>query len=393
MISRRVSKVFQQFLEQFPAIILTGARQTGKTTLTRELLRHSHNYVLLEDLDTRELAVQDPRSFLERYEAPLIIDEFQYAPQLVNYLQGKIDQKRNQTGQYILTGSQNFLMMEQVSQSLAGRAGILSLYPLSSNELPLSKQESFYMEKGLMKLMKRGFYPELWQKKEAQSQYWHTSYVRTFLERDIRNLAQVGDLFIFEKFLKLCAARTGQILNFSDLARDAGISVPTAQRWISILQESYIIHFISPFYQNLSSRVRKAPKLYFLDTGLAIHLMGFRDENTLVHAPQLGALFETLTISDFVKRAASKGEVPEHYYLHTKTRGEIDLMVRSGTKWDLIEIKYLRTIQENSLRQLHKMAQWLGEEKVHQSYLLACVKESFQKNGIHIHPWNQFLGK
>jgi predicted AAA+ superfamily ATPase len=260
-------------LKTFSAVLVLGARQVGKTTLLKHLLAKSHKYVLLEDPDIREIAINDPRAFLKRYPPPVIIDEFQHAPQLVNYLQGIIDEHRNLKGQYVLTGSQNFQMMEQITQSLAGRIGIFTLYGLSSSELP--GKRSLTDKKTISEIILRGSYPELWQHNEIKTRDWMASYVQTFLERDLRLLAQVGDLMSFEKFLKVTAARTAQVVNLSDLAADCGVSAPTVQKWLSVLERAYIIRLVPPYLNSLTSRVRKANKLYFLDTGLVSYLMGY----------------------------------------------------------------------------------------------------------------------
>ncbi|MBI1871682.1 MAG: ATP-binding protein [Chlamydiae bacterium] len=379
--------ILEEYLRSFPAVVLTGARQVGKTTLLKSLLSKSHRYVLLEDPDVRGQAQDDPRSFLSHYPPPVIFDEFQYVPHLTSYLQGLIDQDRQKTGQFVLTGSQNFLMMEQVSQSLAGRVGLLSLYGLEREELPLPKGP-LHEERDIAQILYRGTFPELWMKRDLKPSHWFGSYLRTYLERDVRNLTQVGNLLSFERFIRLCAIRTGQILNLSELARDCGISQPTAQRWLSILIQTYQVHLIEPFYENLSSRIRKSPKIYFMDTGLASYLMGFRNASLIPHSPQLGALFETLVITNFIKFHAAEGEVPEHYYIQAKTGLEVDLMLRRGTSWALYEIKYRRTLGSQDLKQLLDAKEIL-KKKVVGLYRLSPVSESFVQKEVTLHPWDQ----
>lgn len=358
----------------------------GKTTLLRSHLQPEYRYVLLEDPDTRQLAIEDPRTFLARYPAPLVIDEFQYAPELTSYLQGLVDERRSQPGQYVLTGSQNFEMMAKVTQSLAGRAGILSLYGLSTRELGFTDAQ--LSEEGtIARLILRGSYPELWANPKADAGAWFGSYLRTYLERDVRGLAQVGDLAAFERFVRLCAIRTGQILNISDLARDAGVSPPTAKHWLSLLIQTYQVHLVEPFYENLSSRVRKAPKLYFVDVGLAAYMMGFRFAESLVAAPQWGALFETLVLGEFLRATSASGEVPEHYYLHARASFELDLMVQDEGKWRLIEIKYGRTIAPDRFRQLQKGAKSLGPDRVRTATLLAPIPEPIEHQDARAIPW------
>jgi predicted AAA+ superfamily ATPase len=340
MIKRMIFPSFQRYLTSFPVVLVTGSRQVGKTTLVRDL-PSTYRYVLLEDPDSRNLALTDPRRFLEAHPPPIIFDEFQNVPELTGFLQGLIDENRAKKGQYVLTGSQNFLMMEQVNQSLAGRIGILTMYGLSSKELPAPALDTD--DETLGKLLLRGTYPELWSNEKLQERDWYGSYVQSYIERDVRKLANVGDLLAFERFVRLCAARTGQVLNFSDLASDTGISVPTAQRWLSILQATFLVRLVQPFFENITSRVRKAPKLYFMDTGLAGYLMGFRDARTMLSSPQYGPLFETLVYSDFIKKTSAEGEIPEHYYLQTKTKVGADLLIRKNQKWIVAEIKGSKT--------------------------------------------------
>jgi uncharacterized protein len=227
MIRRDFSSAMSSYMRSFSAVLVLGARQVGKTTFIRQALAKTHAYVLLEDPDVRELAINDPRSFFKKFPPPLIIDEFQYAPQLISYLQGLIDENRKMKGHFVLTGSQNFQMMEQVTQSLAGRIGVLTLYGLSSHEI---KKEKIYDSASISECILRGSYPELWGQPQIKTREWMSSYFQTFLERDLRQLAQVGVLATLERFLKVSAARTAQVLNISDLAHDCGISPPTARK-------------------------------------------------------------------------------------------------------------------------------------------------------------------
>ena len=389
MINRDFSAVLDTYLKSFSAVLVLGARQVGKTTLLREHLKKSHNYVLLEDPDYRELAINDPRSFLKQFPPPLIIDEFQHAPQLVNYLQGLIDENRELKGQFILTGSQNFQMMEQITQSLAGRIGVLTLYGLSS--LEIVSTNILNTNESIAKLILRGTYPELWKNPELKTRDWMSSYVFTFLERDLRQLAQVGDLSSFERFLKVTAARTGQVLNISELAKDCGISPPTSQKWLSILERAYIIRLVQPFYNNLTSRVRKASKIYFLDTGLASFLMGYRDETALLQSPHIGPLFETLVYSDFIKRTANTGEIPDHFYLQTKSKVGVDFIVSKNQIIDLYEIKFSNTFQNRLAEQLLLTAPTL--KGIGTLNLLMPTEKNYEtkiKNfSVRIKNWNQ----
>jgi predicted AAA+ superfamily ATPase len=386
MYTRMILPVLKRYLQTFPAVVLSGARQVGKTTLLRSALAKTHSYVLLEDPDVRARATRDPRGFLQQYKGPVIFDEFQYAPELLNYLQGIIDKERQKKGQFILTGSQSFEMMAQVTQSLAGRAGMLTLYGLCSSECP-PMYESWKLAE-LAKAVFRGCYPELWAERNIFPTDWFGSYLRTYIERDLRNLTQIGDLAVFERFVRLCAIRTGQLLNVSELGRDVGISHSTAGRWLSVLERAYLVHLVQPFHVNLSSRIKKSPKLYFLDTGLASYLMGFKTPSAMLGAPQWGALFETWVIAEWIKRNAALGTLPEHCFLESKTGVGVDLMVHTMQKWDLFEIKSNLTITEHSLLQIKKTAALLGDSTGNKT-LVAPVSEKSTFHGIQIIPWQK----
>ncbi|MEK7544890.1 MAG: ATP-binding protein [Patescibacteria group bacterium] len=344
MYQRFTEKLFLKSVKTFPVVILTGARQTGKSTLCKMLLEKTHQYVSLEDPDIRRQALEDPRTFLENFPAPVIFDEIQYAPQLPSYIQGIVDAHRTRYGQYILTGSQNFLMMQHVSQSLAGRAAVLTLYPCSIREVDGKKKLSHAQTDDIADWILRGGYPELRSRPELDRNIWCASYIRLYLERDIRQILNVTDLTLFERFLRLVAIRTGQILNMSDLARDTGISVPTVRRWLSILQASYQVYLLEPFHINLSKRLVKAPKIYFADTALASYLMGIHDPAVLNQGLFLGPLFETAVVLEHLKWASFSGEHPAFSYFRTNDGLEVDLFIETGGKIHAREIKTSRTL-------------------------------------------------
>lgn len=358
MKTRILAKTILRAIKSFPAIVVTGPRQSGKTTLLKMLFTRTHHFVTLEDPDVRMRAKEDPLAFLEENRPPIIIDEIQYAPELLSYIKTRIDQNR-QPGQWLFTGSQNFTLMLGVSQSLAGRAAVLSLLPFSFMErnnagekakdnLALFKDLSLKQvctnKSSLSELILRGSYPEIASKKSIDRQLWCGSYISTYLERDVRNLSQVGDLSQFERFLKLCAIRTGQLLNLSEIAKEIGMSVPTVKRWISILETGYQIYLLYPYYRNLGKRLVKSPKLYFNDTGLASYLLGLHNAETLLNSPNFGNLFETLIVTDFLKRFLYFGQMPSMYYLRTQDGLEIDLVIELGQKMHLLEIKSAMTI-------------------------------------------------
>lgn len=390
MIKRNITDTLNRYLNTFPVVLITGARQTGKTTLVQSLLESSHKYILLENPEVRSLAISDPNRFLENNSFPAIFDEFQLAPELTSYLQGIVDENRDKKGIFVLTGSQSFSMMEQVTQSLAGRVGILDLYGLASTELP--EDQTVSLDNNLGNLMLRGTYPELWKDKNILPRDWFSSYFQTYLERDVRRLANVGDISSFERFLKICASRTGQVLNKTSIASDSGVSTTTAKRWLSILEQSYIIKLVQPYYKNLSSRVRKNPKLYFLDTGLASYLMGFKHAEILMNSPQYGALFETLVYSNFIKKNSSLGYIPEHYYLETKSRIGVDFLIQNENKFDLFEIKGAKTFNSSLCEQLIKTKNELKNSAGKCNLVLASdrkTKTSVKNVEINLLSWHQ----
>ncbi|MFH1414731.1 MAG: ATP-binding protein [Elusimicrobiota bacterium] len=371
---RILSKAIYRAVKTFPAVVLTGPRQSGKTTLFKKLFSGTHTFITLEDPDIRVRAKDDPLGFLNQYKLPIVIDEIQYAPELLSYIKTKIDRNRK-PGQWFLTGSQNFGLMQNVSQSLAGRAAILSLLPLSLSELSdntsaaagisgwlnaFNRRANIKNNCTLDAFMLRGFYPEISLNKKVDRQLWCSSYITTYLERDIRNLSNIGDLNQFERFLISCATRTGQILNLSEIARDIGISVPTAKKWLSMLETGYQIFLLYPYYTNIGKRIVKSPKIYFNDPALCTYLLGLHDKKTITQGPSFGNLFETVIICDFLKRFLNFGEKPAMYYLKTRDNLEIDLVIERDGKIHIFEIKSSMTITPKHASSLIRLKKELG---------------------------------
>lgn len=356
---RTLTKTINKAIKTFPIIVVTGPRQSGKTTLLKNLFSQTHTYVNLENLDIRNRAKEDPNTFFEQFKPPLVIDEIQYVPELLSYIKTKVDNNRKPC-QWLLTGSQNFVLTEGVSQSLAGRAAILTLLPFSTAErfdfgektLPINdlinsvKPQSINKSK-LPEIIFRGFYPEIASNNQIDQNLWTGSYITTYLERDIRNLSAIGDLADFEKFLRLCAIRTGQILNLSEIAKEVGVSLPTANRWLNLLQTGYQVFLLEPYYKNLGKRIIKRPKIYFNDTALVCNLLGIKDKETLVNSPSFPQIFETFIVIDFWKRFTSFGQNASIYYLRTRDGLEVDLVIEQNQKLDLFEIKSSATINSN----------------------------------------------
>lgn len=343
MIIRKAASYIQSISKHFPVIFLTGPRQSGKTTLVKELFKELP-YILLELPDQQRLAAEDPRSFLSRYPTGAILDEVQNVPELFSYLQGIVDENRKV--KFILTGSQNFLLNEKISQSLAGRAGVATLLPLTLVEL-----KEKILSSGLEDWIVRGFYPELYNQ-DMPPGLFYPSYVQTYLERDVRSLKNVGNLAQFNLFLKLCAGRVGQILNVSAVATEAGISVNTAKAWLSVLEASYIIYRLPPHYKNFNKRLVKSPKLYFIDTGLACHLLGITNPAQVQTHYALGALFENFVIMECYKQRLNQGKRDGLYFWKDNKGIEVDLLIEEGTNLKAYEIKAGRTANHEYFKNL-----------------------------------------
>lgn len=344
MIKRILETKLLSYFKQYPVITLTGPRQSGKTTVCKKLFTHL-SYFSLEDMETRNYAKNDPRGFLKDCsQKGAIIDEIQRVPELTSYIQGVVDET-NESGQFIITGSQNFQVINTVNQSLAGRTALATLLPFSYSELYGTKITS------IEDILYAGFYPRIYDKKLNPSEAL-SFYTNTYLERDIRSLINVKELSSFETFLKLCAGRTGQILNISNLANDCGVSHNTAKSWLSILEASYIIFFLRPHYKNFSKRLIKSPKLYFIDTGLAAYLMDIKDSTHLAQHPLRGPLFETFVVTEILKARFNAGKTGNLYYFRDNVGNEVDLLLENGTKITPIEIKLGKTVNDDFSKNL-----------------------------------------
>jgi len=346
MIRRNLASSLKHYAAKFPVIALTGPRQSGKTTLVRHTFPHCA-YISLENLDIRDHAVRDPRDFLETYRDGVIIDEFHHAPNLLSYIQTIVDEKHNKSGLFILTGSQNFLMLEKISQTLAGRIALLTLLPLSISEL----QNTQYNNPSYEGYIINGLYPRLYDK-DLKPHELFPNYIKTYIERDVRLIKNIPHLTTFQTFLKMCAGRNGQILNLSSLGNDCGISHNTAKAWLSILEASYIVFLLKPHYNNYNKRLVKMPKLYFYDTGIACSLMGLHTAEQVSNSYAKGALFESLIIAELIKHQSNKGFDHTCYYWRDKRGIEIDCIIEQDQALIPIEIKAGKTAAPDFFKEL-----------------------------------------
>lgn len=382
MIPRLITTTIQRLADSFPVVVLTGPRQSGKTTLVKVLFPDKP-YISLENPDIRLFANEDPRGFLVRYPDGAIFDEVQRAPELLSYIQGIVDEQRT-AGRYILTGSQNFALSRQVSQSLAGRAGVVQLLQLSGRELLAEGLLSPSLDQWLF----TGGYPALYSTAVTPSD-WFASYVATYLERDVRDLTSIRDLITFQRFLRLCAARTGQLLNMSSLATDCGISQSTAIAWMSILEASYIVFRLAPHFANFGKRLVKTPKLYFHDSGLAAFLLGIQTPEQLSTHSARGALFETMIVAEYLRQRLNRGEVPNLYFWRDSSGNEIDLLLDEAGVLHPVEIKSGQTVAPDMFKTLKKWQAISGSES--EPHLVFGGDDSYRRSGVNVCGWRELL--
>jgi len=350
-IRRTIEKFLEIALKQFPACLITGPRQAGKSTLLKNCLP-KYRYISLDDPLTANLAKNDPKLFLSTYSAPIIIDEVQYAPELLRYLKILIDNNRHNYGQYVLTGSQIFSLMDGVTESLAGRIAIFNLYPLNWEEIKPILTSSIYNDRFLAGQLVKGFYPEFFRNPELDKQLWFGSYFATYIERDVRNVKAITDISRFQTFIGLLSTRVGQLLNLSEIAKECSITQPTAKNWLSILESTYLIYLLKPYHNNLSKRLIKSPKLYFVDTGLLCYIMGITDEEQLLRSPQRGSIFENMIVMECKKQLCLKKSSSKLYFYRSTNRVEVDLIIKDGNDLEAFEIKFAKTLSKDMTKSL-----------------------------------------
>lgn len=379
-IRRSIESAVLQAAQYFEVVAILGPRQSGKSTLAQALFKN-HTYVTLEDFDTREAAKRDPRSFLMATtgKSGIIIDEFQYFPELLSYIQTKADAEKI-NGYFILTGSQNFLMNQAISQSLAGRVSLHTLLPLSIEEL----KNNSLLPAEIEPLLFKGCYPAIYSKQTPPT-LLYSNYLQTYIERDVRQLTQVGDLTTFQKFIRMCAARNGQLVNLTAIGNECDISDHTVKRWLSILEASYIVYLLRPYHTNFGKRLVKTPKLYFYDPGLVCYLLKINEDDVSIH-PSRGALFESVIISDILKWSYNHSIVPSVYFWRDKTGNEIDCIIDLGNnKLIAVEIKAGRTISQRFFKELINW-QTLTESQQN-SYIVYAGPEKQARVSLQLLSW------
>ena len=381
MIQREAEAEIRALAKQFKAVAIVGPRQSGKTTLVRHIFRDKP-YANLENPDLRMYATDDPRGFLSNYPDGAVLDEVQRVPHLFSYLQQILDEK-SINGLFVLTGSNNFLLQEQISQSLAGRVGYLNLLPLALSEINDYQSNS-------NQLMFKGGYPVLYNENTDPSK-WYANYIRTYIERDVRMVKNITDLITFERFLRLCAGRIGTLLNMSSLAVETGVDVKTISAWISVLETSFVVFRLQPFHENFNKRIVKMPKLYFYDTGLAIALLGIENPRQVELHPYRGHLFENMVIVDFLKKRYNTGKSNNLFFWRDNVGNEIDLLIEYGTRPVPVEIKSGQTVTNDYFKGIlfwNKISQTEGGYVLYNGDMVQK-----RSNGITIVPFRDFNNK
>lgn len=351
-IKRKIESTILEAAKYFPVITVTGPRQSGKTTMLKHIFPHLH-YYSLEDLDTRSFAMEDPVRFLHLHEEGMILDEVHNYPELLSYIQGIVDEQPQK--KFVLSGSSNFALLKKVSQSLAGRSGVFELMPLSIDEV---KGQIEYVDDA-DQLLYQGLYPAVCSCKNIPK-FLYPSYVKTYLERDVRDLLNVKDIRLFNMFLKLCAGRIGSVFNASEIAGEIGVSSKTIQAWLSILQASYVVYLLPPYFENSRKRLTKSPKMYFCDTGLACTLLGIESAEQLAFDKMRGPLFENLIVVELLKRRLNEGKESNLYFYRDSNQNEVDILVNNGSSLDAIEVKSAMTYNPSFEKALQKVNEWVN---------------------------------
>lgn len=376
-IKRTLETQLKKYLKRFNVVSITGPRQSGKSTLLKHVLKDSYQYISFDKGSNRDLFYGDPVRFMNTYSNKTIFDEAQKVPELFEYVKDAVDDDRSKYGRYVLTGSAQFSLIKNISESLAGRIGLLTLLPLQFSEMPAARRvQSIY----------QGSYPEPVLLNYPEHEDWCASYIETYLERDLKDLANIDDLRDFKRFIGLLAANTAQIFNMSVYASDIGVSVSTIKRWISILEASYIIFLLPPYYKNYGKRISKSPKVYFYDTGLVSYFTGVRNQELFENGSMKGSIFENYVIADIIKKEMHRKSHAEFYYYRTSNGEEVDLIVDYKTHRELIEIKCSHTFHPRMIRQIDKII-----EKNDSGMVLYCGKTMPYGTDLKIVNYQEYL--
>ncbi len=381
-IKRTIEQSIRQLMDKYPIIAVTGPRQSGKTTLLK-MIFNDYEYISLEDPDVREFAETDPRGFLKQYDSHVIFDEIQQVPHLFSYMQNTVDSS-TQMGRFIISGSQNFHLMQNITQSLAGRVAIFRLFPFDFDEL----QRVEWAEKDYLSQIIKGFYPAIYHRNIPPLDYY-PNYIDTYVKRDVSELIAIKNMSLFQQFLSLLATRAGQLLNFNSLANECGISQPTAKSWFSALESSYIVFLLHPYHENFSKRITKTPKLYFYDTGLLSYLLGINDSSQLINQSVKGALFENMIIADYYKKIAHYNKRQINMWFWRDSEGnEVDLLIQKSGKTEVIEMKSTETVTNDLFKGLNYYASLVKDPNLAKKLIYAGNKSELRSE-VEIIPWSE----
>ncbi|MBK7475398.1 MAG: ATP-binding protein [Haliscomenobacter sp.] len=380
-VNRQLEASIRSLLYAYPILALTGPRQSGKTTLLKTILP-DYQYVSLENSSERSFAINDPTGFLKKYSSKVIFDEAQRAPDLFSYLQTAVDES-GMMGQFVLSGSQNFHLLERITQSLAGRVALFKLLPFDAWEL----REANLLAPGWKSLLFKGFYPAVYDR-DLPPAVFYSNYLETYINRDVANLMKVHDMRLFRNFIGLCAGRVGQMLNLSHLANECGISQPTAKSWLSILESSYILFLLPPYFENFNKRIVKTPKLYFYDVGLVSFLLGMREEEDLQDYVLIGSLFENLVISNILKNNFHRYQLQEFWFWRDAGGHEVDLLTKRAGQFHVFEIKSTQTILPHLFRGMDYFDS-ITNGKVKTKTLVYGGADNHDRTEYRIRSWNE----
>ena len=376
-LTRALEPTLARYLSSFPVVGIAGPRQSGKSTMLVQTLGKKYEYVTFDDFAALQLFQDDPERFLRLHPAPVIFDEIHRAPDLFVNLKLLVDKDRRSKGRFILTGSSQFAVMKHVSESLAGRIGLLTLFPFQRSETPAAcRNEAIW----------KGTYPELIVEEYAHREEWYSSYLDTYLTRDVRDMGGVGDLRDFRRCLVLLAGRTGQLLNISELARDLGVAVNTVKRWISVMESSFVVYLLKPLFKNIGKRLVKSPKVYFIDPGMVSFLTGIHTESMFEDGPLAGPLFENYVVSELLKRETHNGRRPELSFVRTSNGVEVDVVIDRGASREFIEIKNTSTFRPDLLKGLRSL-----KGKADKGLLLYRGKSMDYDEGLRVLNFSDYL--